>query len=122
MINRNTIQEHNQILLESVKGQEKLYHIELEAIDIFERHIAQQMDVLIDDKAPILTLYHGSQPMLEDRVYTIADKKDFTFFWNEAVQQQVQVFVNDQEIKDPKLNEIWHALKRFDRLKLICQR
>lgn len=121
MINQNTIQEHNQILLESVKGQEKLYHIELEAIDIFERHIAQQMDVLIDDKAPILTLYHGSQPMLEDHVYMIADKKDFTFFWNEAVQQQVQVFVNDQEIKDPKLNEIWHALKRFDRLKLICQ-
>lgn len=121
IVDQMVVEADDRLILKATEGQQKTVSVVLKATDLFGRTALKPVDVLLDDKPPVLTLLHGQQPMMANQLYILHEKKEFTFFWDEPIEQQLDIYVNDQKIPLGQLNTLWQSLKNQDRLKLVCQ-
>ncbi len=121
IVDHMVVEADDRLILKATEGQQKTVSVVLKATDLFGRTALKPVDVLLDAKPPVLTLFHGQQPMMANQLYILHEKKEFTFFWDEPIEQQLDIYVNDQKIPLGQLNTIWQSLKNQDRLKLVCQ-
>ena len=121
IVDQMVVEADDRLVLKATKGQQKTVSVVLKATDLFGRTALKPIDVLLDAKPPVLTLLHGQQPMVANQLYILHEKKEFTFFWDEPIEQQLDIYVNDQKIPSGQLNTLWQSLKNQDRLKLVCQ-
>lgn len=121
IVDHMVVEADDRLILKATEGQQKTVSVVLKATDLFGRTALKPVDVLLDAKPPVLTLFHGQQPMMANQLYILHEKKEFTFFWDEPIEQQLDIYVNDQKIQLGQLNTIWQSLKNQDRLKLVCQ-
>lgn len=121
IVNQMVVEADDRLVLKATKGQQKIVSVVLKATDLFGRTALKPIDVLLDAKPPVLTLLHGQQPMVANQLYILHEKKEFTFFWDEPIEQQLDIYVNDLKIPSGQLNTLWQSLKNQDRLKLVCQ-
>lgn len=121
IVDHMVVEADDRLILKTTEGQQKTVSVVLKATDLFGRTALKPVDVLLDAKPPVLTLFHGQQPMMANQLYILHEKKEFIFFWDEPIEQQLDIYVNDQKIPLGQLNTIWQSLKNQDRLKLVCQ-
>ena len=121
IVDQMVVEADDRLVLKATKGQQKIVSVVLKATDLFGRTALKPIDVLLDAKPPVLTLLHGQQPMVANQLYILHEKKEFTFFWDEPIEQQLDIYVNDLKIPSGQLNTLWQSLKNQDRLKLVCQ-
>lgn len=121
IVDQMVVEADDRFVLKATEGQQKTVSVVLMATDLFGRTALKPVDVLLDAKPPVLTLLHGQQPMMANQLYILHEKKEFTFFWDESIEQQLDIYVNDQKIPSGQLNTLWQSLKNKDRLKLVCQ-
>ena len=102
------------VVLRAKSGQRLQYHVLVYAQDHYGRNVYKTVSYIIDQKIPVISLYHHEKLVNPGVLNVYNEKNDLSFLWDKEVNSSFTCFVNHQQVEAVNLNQLWQSLHTKD--------